>query len=70
MYHHYVRQRNLSYSLEDIKQMTESCEICCEVKPQFFRPLPASLIKCSQPFERLIMDFNGPLFSATKSITL
>ena len=50
--YHYIRQRNLPYSLDD------TCAIC-EIKPKFFKPPIVNLIKSSQPFERLSMDFKG-----------
>ena len=59
--YHYIRQRNLPYSLDDVKRMTSACGICCEIKPKFFKPPIVNLIKSSQPFERLSMDFKGPL---------
>ena len=65
--YHYVRLRNLPYSLENVKRMTESCSICCEIKPRFYQPPPANLIKSTQPFETLSMDFKGPLPSTTKN---
>ena len=30
---HFVRSRNLSYSLEEVKKMTASCSNCAELKP-------------------------------------
>ena len=65
--YHYVRLHNLPYSLDNVKSMIESCRICCETKPRFFKPPPAILIKSTQPFERLSIDFKGPLPSATKN---
>ena len=59
--YHYIHFCNLPYSLDDVKCITEACSICCEVKPRFYKPPSATLIKCSQPFERLSMDFKGPL---------
>ena len=49
--YHYVRLRNLSYLLDDVKRMTEARPICCEIKPRFYKPPPANLIKSSQFFE-------------------
>ena len=46
--------------------MTSACTICCEIKPKFLKPSIVNLIKSSQPFERLNMDFKGPLASKTK----
>ena len=39
----------------------KSCKSCCELKPQFFRPIPGTLIKATQPMERSSIDFKGPL---------
>ena len=65
--YHYIRQRNLPYSLDDVKTMTSACAIRCEIKPKFFKPPVVNLIKSSQPFERLSMDFKDPLPSKTKN---
>ena len=37
--------------------------MCVEHKSQFHRPSQAHLIKATQPFERLYLDFKGPLKS-------
>ena len=58
---HYVRTKNLPYSLDDIKKMTSKCPVCCECKPQYHQPPKVPLIKATQPFERLNIDFKGPL---------
>ena len=57
---HVVRSRNLPYSVEDAKRITNSCQICAENKPRFYRP-QATFVKATQPFERLNLDFKGPL---------
>ena len=41
--------------------MTSRCPVCCECKPQFHRPEKVPLIKATQPFERINIDFKGPL---------
>ena len=53
---HFVKSRNLPYSVEDVRQMTKACRVCAELKPQFHSPI-------TQPFERLNIDFKGPLKS-------
>ena len=63
----FVRNRNLPFSVEDIRKMTSSCSICNECKPRFHKPEPAHIIKATQPFERLNLDFKGPLPSATNN---
>ena len=62
---HFVRCRNLPYSLEDVKRLTQSCQVCATCKPRFIKPSGAKLIKSTQPFERLSLDFKGPLPSRT-----
>ena len=60
---HFVKSRKLPYSMEDVKRMIRSRHICAECKPRFHKPDPAHLIKATQPFERLNVDFKGPLAS-------
>ena len=36
-FYHWVRSKNLPYSLDDVKSMTLSCPICSEVKPRFHK---------------------------------
>jgi len=62
---HYVRTKNLPYSMEDIKTITSQCRVCAEVKPRFYRPNNPPLIKSTKPFERLSIDFKGPLPSSS-----
>ena len=47
--------------------MTSACAICCEIKPKFFKPPIVNLFKSSQPFQRVSIDFEGPLPSKTKN---
>ena len=35
---HFVRSKNLPYSLEDVKPCCSNCKTCAEIKPQFFTP--------------------------------
>ena len=65
---HFVKVRNLPYSVDDVKAMTRACKICAACKPRFYRPPESHLIKATQPFERLNLDFKGPLPSNKKNI--
>jgi len=65
--YHYIKTKNLPYSLDEVRKMTASCKICAEIKPKFFKPPQTSLIKATQPVERFSIDFKGPLPSASKS---
>ncbi|CAB0012636.1 unnamed protein product [Nesidiocoris tenuis] len=58
---HWVRVKNLPYSIEDVRRVTSSCDTCKELKPQFFKSDPGVLVKATTPFERLNIDFKGPL---------
>lgn len=64
---HWVRCNNLPYSVEDIRKMTTSCEVCAEIKPRFYKGKNGRLIKATSPFERLSIDFKGPLPSASRN---
>ena len=64
---HFVKIRNLPYSIEEIKRVCTECPVCAQWKPRFHSPDPASLVKATQPMERLSMDFKGPLPSNSKN---
>lgn len=64
---HFVRTKNLPYSLEDVKRVCSQCSVCSEVKPRFFKPPKAKLIHAMHPFDRLSVDFIGPKASSTRN---
>ena len=64
---HFVKQRNLPFSLDQVRQVVRSCTVCAEIKPQFFKPETVHLIKASCPFERLSLDFKGSLPSTNQN---
>ena len=64
----FVRSRNLPHSVEEVRKTTADCNVCAECKPRFYKPPESShLIKATQPFERLNLDFKGPLPSTSKN---
>ena len=63
----FVKSRNLPFSVDNVRDVTKSCRICCECKPRFHKPESAHLIKATQPFERLNIDFKGPIPSSTRN---
>ena len=67
---HFVKTKNLTYTLEEVREMIKACQTCAENKPHFYRPEASHLIKATQPFERLSCDFKGPLPSTNKNIYL
>ena len=64
---HFVRSKNLPFSTEDVKKTCASCKICASLTPQFYRPEEVSLVKATQPMERLSIDFKGPVPSTARN---
>ena len=64
---HLVRCRNLPDSLEDVKRVVGRCNVCSELKLRYYRAAVGNLVKATQPFERLGLDFKGPIPSATRN---
>ncbi len=64
---HFIRSKNLSYSLDEVKDVCVKCITCSRCKPRFFRPPRGTLIKSTQPFERINLDFKGPLPSTSRN---
>ena len=64
---HFVCERNLPFSVEDVRRVTSACPICAECKLQFAKPAQSQLIKATQPFERLNIDSKAPLPSASQN---
>ena len=64
---HFVRSKNLPFSTEQVKTITAQCPVCAELKPKYFVPFQNHLIKATQPFERLSVDFKGPIPSSTRN---
>lgn len=64
---HWVKTRNLPYSVEEVRRMTSACPVCAEVKPRFLKNYNHTLIKATAPMERLNIDFKGPLPTCTNN---
>ena len=64
---HFAKIRNLPYSMEEFREVTLACKVCADCKPQFFHPESRHLIKATQPFQCLNVDFKGPLPSKTQN---
>ncbi|CAC5414189.1 unnamed protein product [Mytilus coruscus] len=50
--------------VDDVKR-TKQCEMCAKLKPQYAKPNTSPLVKATQSFERLSIDFKGPLPSVS-----
>lgn len=66
-FYHLVRSKNLSYSLEEIKKMTNTCSVCREWKPLLHYPEKANLIKATQPLEKINIDFKDLMPTTNKN---
>ena len=66
---HFIKTKNLAYSLDEIRENNKNCQICARNKPRFIVQ-NNTLIKATQPFERLSVDFKGPLPSTNKNVYL
>ena len=58
---HFVRLRNLPFSVEDVKRLSAFCTACAESKPQFYWLHALPLIKVTMPCKRLSVDYKEPL---------
>ena len=59
---HYVKIKNLPFSFDDVKNVVKACTDCSEVKVKFLKPNGNfNLIKATKQFERISLDFKGPL---------
>ena len=48
---HFVRSKNLPYSIDEIKKICRDCSICAKIKPQYYKPTETTLIKATKPFD-------------------
>ena len=57
---HFVRARNLPFSQEEVRTVTSNCKSCAFMKPHYHRS-QGTLIRATAPFQRISIDFKGPL---------
>ena len=57
----YVKDRKWPVSLEEVRAVVAECQICSKVKPRFCKTDCQTLIKASRPWERIAIDFKGPV---------
>lgn len=63
---HFVKARNLPYALDDVRKLVDNCHVCARFKPKFAKT-SNTLVKATRPFEKLSLDFKGPLPSVSKN---
>ena len=56
--------------MENVKEVCSTCNICAKLKPRFHRISQSTLIKATKPFERISLDFKGPLPSSSRNVYL
>ena len=57
----FIRTKNLLYSLDEVKRVKAQCQTWAETKPRYHKPEKVPLIKDTQPFEKINIDFKGLL---------
>ena len=65
--YHFIKMKNLPYSIDEVRKIVNGCRVCAEIKPRFHKPIESHLIKATQPMEGLSIDFKGPLPSSSKN---
>ena len=63
---HFVKTKNFPFSVHDVKSVCSECKTCAELKSRFFRKTPETLIKALHPWERISIDFKGPVEGKNK----
>ena len=63
----FLKTKNIPVRIEEVRNMTASCKECAEFKLRFHMPQESTLIKAIQHFERLNLDFKGPLPSVSQN---
>ncbi|QQP58573.1 Uncharacterized protein FKW44_003939, partial [Caligus rogercresseyi] len=64
---HFIKSKNLPFSIDEVRKAIFSCKECRELKPLFFKLSNEPLIKATKPMERLSLDFKGPLPSCSRN---
>ena len=57
----FLETKNLPFSLDDVKSTCREWKICSELKPQFFKQAWETLVKATRSWERIAVDFDGPV---------
>jgi len=60
-----VRCKNLPFSVAEAKRVCSECRSCAEINPRLFKKCDETLIKAIQPWQRISIDFKGPVKAVT-----
>ena len=58
---HFIRSKNLPFSIEEVRQTCSQCTTCSALKPRFYQPPQNQFIRATQAWERISIEFKGPL---------
>ena len=64
--YHFIKIKNLPFSLDEVKRTIDLCKTCAEVKPKFVK-YTGTLITATRPLQRISLDFKGPVPSSSKN---
>lgn len=64
---HVIRSRNVPFSVEEVRRITNMCQTFSAIKLLFYKPKPGALVRATQPFERLDLDLKGSLPTKTRN---
>ena len=63
---HFLRSKNLPFPLEEVRQTCLNCHTCSVLKPPFYRPTQEHLVKATSAWERINVDFKGPIVTSPR----
>ena len=43
--YHFIKMKNLPYSIVKVRKIVNECRICAEIKPRFHKPIESHFIK-------------------------
>ena len=63
---HFVRSKNLPFPLDEVRQTCLNSHTSSVLKPRFYRPTQEHLIKATSAWERVSVDFKGPIVTSPR----
>ena len=61
----HVPSKNLPFCTDKMRKFCKTCQVCAEIKPQFYKKGDDVLIKATKPVELLSIDVKSPLKNST-----